>query len=406
MYLKNEAESLVVVLTAAKDTLDCPIICDINDHDANGMITPQDAAAVTTNGTTEVTITTGQVDTNRQIARMTLYNNDTDIITAIFSKKISGTLYGQVKAEVNPGATLVYSKDGSWSIFDTASKRRTVLRTFTANTTYEPGDFSYAWATCIGAGGGAGSGRRGAAGSNRFGGGGGGGGAISTRFFSRAEMADSIALTIGTGGIGGAAVTSDATNGKVGTVGGDTSFGGLILAKGGNAGGGGSTTAGTAGSGGQLTSCIPIASPFSLSGANGTAGNTTTNAAGVTGLLGTGCPGGGGGGGINSANASGVAANSGGAVYQNGTILAGPTSGASPNGVDNKSLAIFQSSSIMPLLGIGTGGAGNNPATPNGGDGGNYGAGGGGGAGVLDGSPSGKGGDGGDGIIIVMEIYA
>ncbi len=406
MYLQNANESLVVVLTAAKDTLDCSIVCDINDHDASGMITPQVAAQASTNGTTEVTITTGGADKNRQVARLTLYNNDTDIINAVFSKKISGTLYGIVKVQLQPGATAVYSKDGAWSVFDSSAKRKVVLRTITSTSTYEPGDFSFAWAQCIGAGAGAGSGRRGAAGTNRFGGGGGGGGAISGRFFTRAELADSIALTIGVGGIGGASVTSDDTNGNVGTVGGDTSFGGLILAKGGNPGGGGSTVAGTAGSGGQLTSCIPIASPFSLSGANGTAGNTTTNAAGVTGLLGTGCPGGGGGGGISSANASGTAANSGGAVYQNGTIVAGPTSGASPNGGDNKSLAIFQSSSIMPLLGIGTGGAGNNPATPNGGDGGNYGAGGGGGAGTLNGNASGKGGDGGDGLIVIMELYA
>lgn len=405
MYFASESESLVISLASAKATNDCAITCDLNEHSASGMATPQRVVQASTDGTNEITIVSGEASKNIQVARLSLFNSDTDVVVATISKKVSSTRYGIVKATMNPGASLVYSRDGSWSLINNGSHSKITFREFTSSDTYNPSNFSFAFVLAIGAGAGAGSGRRGAAGTNRFGGGGGGGGAISYRLFTRSELADSISITIGQGGIGGAAVLTDDTNGSPGTAGGDTSFGGMLLAKGGNPGGGGSTAAGTAGTGGQLTSCIPIAGPFSISGGNGTAGNTVTNAAGITGLLGTGAPGGGGGGGINSSNTSGTAANSGGAVYQNGTIIAGPTSGASPNGGNNKSLAVFHSSSLMPLSGIGTGGAGNNPATPDGGDGGNYGAGGGGGSGTLNGNPSGKGGDGADGLCIVMEFY-
>lgn len=405
MYLKDENESIVLTLAGAKATNDCPIVIDYNDHDADGMITPQGSARVMSDGTTEVSLLAGVASKNRQVAEIICYNKDTDVVVATFSKKISGTSQPLVKATLNPGETLSYTRDGAWTIFSTSSQARAVLRSITTTSTYTPGSWNYALMAAVGGGGGAGAGMRGAAATNRFGGGGGGGGAYVQRIVARSEVADSITITIGTGGTGGAAQTVDSTAGAAGTVGGDTSIGAIIVAKGGNPGGGGSTAAGSAGSGGQLTSCTPIAGPFSVSGANGTAGNTTTNAAGITGFLGTGAPGGGGGGGITSANASGTAANSGGSVYQNGTIQAGPTSGASPNGVDNKCLAVFPSGSLTPLTGIGTGGAGNNPATPNGGNGGLYGAGGGGGAGVLNGTNSGKGGDGAQGAAWILEIY-
>ena len=126
---------------------------------------------------------------------------------------------------------------------------------------------------------------------------------------------------------------------------------------------------------------------------------------GATGFIATtGAPGGGGGGGINSANTSGTAAMTGGAVYQNGILQTGPVSGASPNGIDDKSVFLHMSTTLTSGYGLGTGGAGNVPATPNGGNGGRC-AGGGGGSGVLNGTTSGDGGDGGNGLCVVMEIY-
>ncbi len=407
MYLQAANEKLVLSLASAKATNDCPIVFDINDHDADGMVTPQTAGATTTNGITEVEIASGSASLNRQIPRLTLFNIDTARIVATFYKKVAGTNYGLIQAILEPGETLVYSKDGVWSIFNRAQQRRTVLRSVTANETYEPEDFSFLFAAGVGGGGGAGSGRRGAAASNRFGGGGAGGAALVYRFFTRAELPDSIAITIGTGGPGAAGVLVDDTNGAAGTAGVDTKLGAAMVCKGGGAGGAGSTATGAAGPGGAAASCTPGYGPFSLAGSAGGAGQTTTNSAGGNGLNGsTACPGGGGGGGISNTNVSGTAANTGGSVYQNGILVAGPVSGASPNGGDNKSLVVFPSQTLTPLTGIGTGGAGGTPATPNGGNGGLYGAGGGGGAGVLNGTTSGKGGDGAQGAMWLLELYA
>jgi hypothetical protein len=404
MYLAATDEFKVDMLEAIS-SLECNYNVSYQDYDAEGMIFPPLVANGLTTSTTRKTII--GVGTNmRQIVHIKIFNADViahDIVFSIQSASAAADLEMVIKNLPSKG-TMEWSREGGWRVVSDATGT-IVFTTFAVNGTYSPGSFKYCHVGMLGGGAGAGSGRTGIAGTNRFGGGGGGGGAFVQKFFTRGELPSSIAITIGTGGVGGAAVVAASTNGNVGTVGGDTSFGGIIMAKGGNPGGGGSTAAGTAGSGGQLTSCIPIAGPFSVSGANGAAGNTITNAAGITGFLGTGAPGGGGGGGINAANTIGVAANSGGAVYQNGTLIAGPVSGATPNGFDNRSVFLNMSGTLTANLGAGTGGAGGNPAFPNGGNGGLYGGGGGGGAGVLDPNPSGKGGNGAIGLISIMEQY-
>lgn len=341
-----------------------------------------------------------------QLAYLAIYNQD-DITHEVTVLKIDsgGNEYIWSKTTILPGETLEWSRELGWRLSTGTSQDSYILTEFTSSGIWtKPTALVGAWVAVVGAGGGAGSGRQGAAGENRFGGGGGGGGSIVWRYIDAGSLPSSVVVTIGTGGTGGAAQASTSSNGNAGTAGGDSSFGGLITAKGGNAGGGGSTAAGTAGTGGQSSSCTPAYSPFALSGGNGTNGNTTTNAAGGVGFLSTAAPGGGGGGGISSANASGTAANSGGGVYENGVVQAGPTSGASPNGVNDVCTILFPFSTMSSVYGIGTAGAGNNPATPNGGNGGRC-AGGGGGAGTLNGTPSGKGGDGGNGLCIVLEIY-
>ena len=90
----------------------------------------------------------------------------------------------------------------------------------------------------------------------------------------------------------------------------------------------------------------------------------------------------------------------------NGILIAGPSSGAIPNGVANQSNFLLFSSSLTSGKGLGTGGAGGFSSTPaNAGNGGNYGAGGGGGYATLTGTTSGAGGAGAAGLCLVMEIY-
>ena len=356
------------------------------------------------------TILSGSSESNttRQITYVSIaFDTPASTIDVVVRMAFSGgTTIPLYITALSTGDSLEWSRDFGWELKTSETEINSyVLTEFTSSGTWtKPAGLKRVMVLCVGAGGGAGSGRQGAAGENRFGGGGGGGGGCSWRMIDADSLTSTITVTIGTGGTGGAAQASTSSNGNAGTAGGDTSFGGLVIAKGGNGGGGGSTAAGTAGTGGQSSAAVPLYSPFALSGGNGTAGNTTTNAAGGVGFLSTGAPGGGGGGGISSANASGTAANSGGGIYENGVVQAGPNSGASPNGVNDVCTALFINNSISTTYGIGTAGAGNNPATPNGGNGGRC-AGGGGGSGTLNGTASGKGGDGGNGYCCVLEMY-
>lgn len=406
MYISGANEKIQVVLGGAITTLQLQCTASYHEVTSLGMTLPQLSNNVSTNSTSDVDlIPVAGASKTIQVTYISVYNSDSVAATVTIKKDISGTEYIIRKALLQVGDTLEYSREFGWKINSSSLQESYSLVEFTSSGTYtKPQGLKGVWVFCGGAGGGAGSGRQGLAGTNRFGGGGGGGGATVWAFIPAASLPSTVTVTIGTGGTGGAAQASASTNGNPGAAGGHTSFGAIINAKGGNFGGGGSTTAGTAGTGGQSSASTPAYSPYALSGSNGTAGNTTTNASGGVGFLSTGAPGGGGGGGINSANASGVAANSGGGVYENGVVQAGPVSGASPNGVDDVCTALFQFSTMSSIAGIGTGGAGNNPATPNGGNGGRC-AGGGGGSGTLDGNTSGKGGDGGNGLCIVIEMY-
>ena len=406
MYITGANEKIQLVLAGAITTNQLQWTASYQTVDGNGMTLPMLSAHGVSNDTTDVDVVAAAgVSKTNQITYLSVYNADTVSATVTIKLDSSGTERIIRKALLQAGDTLEFSREFGWKINTGTSQDSYILTEFTSSGTWiKPQGLVGAWVAVVGAGGGAGSGRQGAAGENRFGGGGGGGGAIVWRYIDAGSLPSSVVVTIGTGGAGGAAQASTSSNGNAGTAGGDSSFGGLINAKGGNSGGGGGTTAGTAGTGGQSSASTPAYSPFSLSGGNGPAGNTTTNAAGGVGFLSTAAPGGGGGGGISSANALGTAANSGGGVYENGVVQAGPTSGASPNGVDDVCTILFPFSTMSSVYGIGTAGAGNNPATPNGGNGGRC-AGGGGGAGTLNGTSSGKGGDGGNGLCIVLEIY-
>jgi hypothetical protein len=291
------------------------------------------------------------------------------------------------------------------------------VRQYTADDTYtKPSNLLFAHVLAVGGGGGGASGEKRPNGTISNGGGGGGCGAVARRILQASEIGGTETITIGTGGNGGASVTTNNTAGNNGANGGDTSFGSLVIAKGG---------LGAVGQAAGATVAFNLSTPntngLNIMGANGYGGGIT--GAGTSGLVMTNTSfgvyfGGSGGGGIS--NATPGTQNAGGArtrIYDESNTLsaarAGGTAGGGngDNGIDNYALQIGLHPTRLHTIGLGVSGVGGgsaNNGTTNGGNGGNgglYGAGGGGGGAARDGTAqSGAGGNGAQGCLIIYEF--
>jgi len=251
-----------------------------------------------------------------------------------------------------------------------------------------------------GAGGGGGSGRRGAAGSIRNGGGGGGGGGYSFGWYTAAELSSSEGVTVGSGGAGGAQMSTNDTDGNVGSHGGSSSFK-YTIAEGGRRGAGGAATDTVGGDGGATGQLTPnaggaSANPATFQGATsatsssldsffgGAAGGLATSPAGlINGGKSVWAGGGGGAGGsLSAANAGSTGGNGGGVNGGNG----GNNGSGSP---------------ASGIRGGGGGGGARTGGTGTGfsGNSGGVAGGGGGGSASVNGSNSGGGGSGGSGRV-------
>jgi hypothetical protein len=261
---------------------------------------------------------------------------------------------------------------------------------YTSSGTYtKPVGLKYIDVLAIPGGNGGGSGSVSVTGTQNSGGAGGAGAGYMT--YTRI-MADKIGatetITVGLGGAGGAAKTV-AGNGNLGSVGGTTSFGALVVATNpSGAGSAGSTSA-------SATAGVASTSANKIGGTSGGAGNMA--AAGGNGnaqaaLITTGATGGGGGGGITTAN---VVANGGnGGNFGMGTTLLGGLGSTASNGNNS------------PIGEVGSGGGGSPSSLGTslaGGNGGLFGGGGGGSGGAR--VASGKGGDGGPGVLVIVEYF-
>lgn len=261
----------------------------------------------------------------------------------------------------------------------------------------------------VSAGGGGGSGRRGAAATLRTGGAGGGGGGLFPIDLPAALVSSAVAVTVGASGTGGAAVTTNDTNGNPGTRGGGTYFGSYAFGDAENntigvpAAAAGGTNATAAGGTGHLCS--------GFGGANGGAGqaaNTGSGALTTVGTNGLSSLGGGGGGCITSADANGTNQN----IRGPGSLVATLTSliaasvvvGA--NGIDGTTVNIDPTTGVGYVGAPGQGGNPGDASTPGGrgGDAG-YGSGGGGGGAAVNGQNSGRGGNGGASYIRVETTF-
>lgn len=259
----------------------------------------------------------------------------------------------------------------------------------------------------ISGGQGGGSGARQASGVVANGGNGGQAGFVTTHWIDASAMASTCAYVIGSGGLGGASVSSDSTNGSNGgqpTGSSITINTNLKLATDFNrntsVGGG---TGGSGNAGAAALSALTAQTQF-FYGA-GSIGNNTTMADPVN--IGTGPGHGGGGSGINASNTLGTAGANGGISVRGAYASVSPTSGgggtagttASPNGGNG-------SDGSYPYFGAGGGGgclASTTSAGGTGGAGGVPGGGGGGGSASRNGFASGAGGNGGRGEIRIFK---
>ena len=263
-----------------------------------------------------------------------------------------------------------------------------------------------------GGGGAAGNGAVAAAGTATSGGGGGGGGGKRRGRFRSADMAGSVAVTVGAAGVRGTG------NGATGGQGGTSSFGTLLRAFGGGGGAGGNA-GGAAGGGGAGDN---NAGNSATAGSAGTGGGTFGAAGGgggsaggserVGGGGGGGCAvGGAGGGGGYAADAGSGGAAGGGISAGNATFGGGATTlfnatgsnagGTAPGGA-GAAVAAFAYGTPASMGGPGgassttaAGGTGANGQTPAGG--------GGGGGATQTGQSGGLGGLGGGGLVLVYE---
>ena len=277
-----------------------------------------------------------------------------------------------------------------------------VRQVFTATGVYTSFPLSrYVYAKLIGGGAGAGGGRKGAAGSVRCGGGGGQAGGYSERLFPAGLLGaplTQVPVTIGAAGVGGAAQTANSTNGNSGVSGSATSFGTLLVAQGGAAGVGGTTSSGYGGSNNGVGTINAIA---------GAAGSTTGGAGAQPAAPGAISASGSSGAGITSGNvdSAGAAGRSGGRM---GNDLASSAAGSSAggNGADGQSQPTDFS---LGFFGGSAGGSGGSSLVGNGGNGGKGGwpggGGSGGGAAVDSVGDAGAGGDGADGAAEIITLF-
>ena len=293
---------------------------------------------------------------------------------------------------------------------DAASKPIDIQKFTSSGTWTKPAGAKRVLVALRGGAGGGGSGRRGAAATNRFGGGSGVVPSIVWMWFDANDLAATETVTVGAGGTGGAAVTTNDTNGNAGTTGGISSFGTTVKLKTPTSAAGTGGT-GAAGSGGtSQTTLFGMFNTVQLGGVNGATGAGTTGGA-RTDFATTQS---GGGGGIAAANGPALGG-VGGQLTVNSVApttnggAAGSTSGG--DGGDTN----FTGTYFLGIpIGTGAGGGGSaGSASLPGGSGGNgftsggihTGAAGGGGAASLNGFASGKGGDGSNGIVVVITEF-
>jgi hypothetical protein len=317
------------------------------------------------------------------------FNDGTTQITApIADAPSDGTVYGR--------------QNGSWVNAETDQVNVQTFGGPSSSGTFtwtKPVGAKWVEVLMIGAGGGGGSGARYATTSARYGGGGGGGGSVLFVRVHADDLASTETVTVGAGGQGGAATTTNAQPGTTGTSGTDSSFG-PYFASGGPGGNRGTTSAAAA-----VGSRFVLAYAFAGSVGNGGAGSGAASSTLTYQYLVAPSGGGGGASALASSTTDADGGAGGGKAAGTSTLLGliSAVSGGA-GGIASSSTAPTNGVATSGLAG-GTGGGGGYYKTAvigtAGGNGAFPGGGGGGGGASDNGFNSGAGGNGGNAFIVI-----
>lgn len=333
-------------------------------------------------------------------------------------KKISqlgaaATLTGAELVELVQGGANVQSNVAAIAA---AASVHTLINIFTTNGTWtKPAGAILVEAILIGGGGG---GSSGCCGTNptdqRNGGPGGNGGNLVALKLNPASLSATVAVVVGAGGTGGAAILTFSSSSNAGVDGAASSFGSTYIAPGGkggpsavrnaNATPGNPNIVQTGQVGTIGGKCGSISDQPATNGNDAFAPAVSFNGS----ILGVGGGGGasGGGGGAGGGNGFGTVAGSGGNQLNWGLISGGVAGVTAANGTNGGVGNSYGNGSWLPGTGGGGGGAAITGIAGAGGNGGNYGAGGGGGGGGMQSAGgSGAGGNGAPGIVVVITYF-
>ena len=317
----------------------------------------------------------------------------------------TSTINGATTLAVAQNRQCTVNSDGTnWQVIGCTaliSGSASNVQIFTASGTWtKPATGNTTEAECIGGGGGGGSGDVEPSGTAANGGPGGGGAPLAAETFQTSTLPSTVAVTIATGGTGGAALTAAGT-GNDGVAGGNSTFGTYLTAFGGGAG---QPVTNYGGGSGGLVSASTTHYGGLVCGSDGAGGGTAPSPPCINGGSGGGGSNGSGGAGNagGAAGYGGSGAGAGGGIPTGGTFSAGAPSGSTPlvagAAAGTTDGAAGAAGSCGSAIGGCTGGGGGaSSVSGTGGNGGAGGIGAGGGGGGASETQSGAGGAGGGG---------